>query len=273
MKIAILGAGAFGTALGGILTNNGHVIEYYDPKMGYKNLAEAVNGADFLLLCTPSDVVPQLLPDLPLSVPLIVATKGFLNDGLFVPFNDYMILSGPGFADDIKSSHDTYLTITDDRISQLLESNYMHFDKTNDKAGVLMCGALKNVYAIGAGIMELERNTDEWQNFIDSAADEMRRILTVNGSDATTVNLFCGLPDLKLTCGHPSRNYEFGEKLRLLPNYRPEKTVEGLSTIDRILHGEIKVPENTAILSGLLNTIVVRKNTRRSKKEDNGPKR
>ena len=33
MKIAILGAGAFGTALGGILANKGYDVDYYDSKI------------------------------------------------------------------------------------------------------------------------------------------------------------------------------------------------------------------------------------------------
>ena len=37
MKIAILGAGAFGTALGGILADNGYDIDYYDPKIEKEN--------------------------------------------------------------------------------------------------------------------------------------------------------------------------------------------------------------------------------------------
>ena len=34
MIIAILGAGAYGTALGEILIKNGHNVRYYDPKFG-----------------------------------------------------------------------------------------------------------------------------------------------------------------------------------------------------------------------------------------------
>ena len=34
MKIAVLGAGAFGTALGGILADNGYDVDFYDPDGG-----------------------------------------------------------------------------------------------------------------------------------------------------------------------------------------------------------------------------------------------
>ena len=42
MKIAILGAGAFGTALGGILANKGLDIDYYDSKFEREKLSDVL---------------------------------------------------------------------------------------------------------------------------------------------------------------------------------------------------------------------------------------
>ena len=41
MKIAILGAGAFGTALGGILADKGYDIDYYDSRVETENWKRA----------------------------------------------------------------------------------------------------------------------------------------------------------------------------------------------------------------------------------------
>ena len=49
MKITIFGAGLFGTALGNILEENGHVIEYYDPVKGDKKLTGPRPGDDELI--------------------------------------------------------------------------------------------------------------------------------------------------------------------------------------------------------------------------------
>ena len=243
MKIAILGAGAFGTALGGILANNSYDIDYYDSKVERERLGDVLKGAKMVVLCTPSKAVPYVLPYLPKDKPLIVATKGILSDKMFAEFQDYMVISGPGFAQDIKEQKKTKLTATDKRIVELFETGYLTFDQTTDRCGVLMCGALKNVYAILAGIMDLEKGTGEWKKFIREVIFEMKETLKANGAAAETADLVCGQGDLELTCALPSRNYEFGQILRKNPRAEPEKTVEGILALKRIRRGEIIVPE------------------------------
>ena len=252
MKIAILGAGAYGTALGGILAEKGYDVDYYDAKMERERLSDVITGAKYILLSIPSQAVPYELPHLPKNVPLIVATKGVLSAHCFDEFEDFLVLSGPGFADEIKAHKLTMLTATDKRIIELFGTDYLSFDLTDDKSGVLMCGALKNVYAIEAGLRALRRDSTKWGQYIDATCDEMKTILEANQAKASTVNLACGVGDLKLTCGYPSRNFEFGDKLRRDSNYRPEKTVEGLSTIKRILRKEILIPDGCSIMEGIM---------------------
>ena len=126
---------------------------------------------------------------------------------------------------------------------------------TSDRRGVLMCGALKNVYAILAGIKGLERDTSLWNQYVKDVIDEMRRILAVNEADVSTVDLCCGIGDLKLTCGMPSRNYEYGVILRNNPRYQPANTVERLSAIKRIERGEIRLPSNVPILEEVISAV------------------
>lgn len=252
MKITILGAGAFGTALGGVLAEKGHDIDYYDKCLQREKLSDTIAGAEYIVLCVPSKAAPYLLPDLPNDIPLIVATKGILSDKIFAKFDDYMVMSGPGFAADIKMAKPTKLTATDDRIVELFGTEYLTFDQTKDRRGVLMCGALKNVYAILAGLMGVQPETMERDRFITEVSEEMQALLSANDASADTVNLVCGKGDLDLTCGLPSRNYEYGQKLRENPEYVPEKTVEGLSTLERIVHGEISVPDDSKYLHKIM---------------------
>lgn len=252
MKIAILGAGAFGTALGGILAEKGYDVDYYDTKVEKERLSGVLCGAKTIVLAVPSEAAPHVLPYLPKNVPLIVATKGLMSEKYFVDFKKWAIISGPGFADDIKAAKATKLTATDDWAADLFATSYLTFDKTQDKRGVLMCGALKNVYAILAGFRGLEPGTNEHNKFLNDAAHEMETILGENGANAETVELVCGKADLKITCYFPSRNYEFGRKLKSNPNYRPEKTVEGVTTLKKICRGEIEVPEDTKLLHELI---------------------
>ena len=252
MKIAIIGAGAFGTALGGILASKGYDVDYYDSRIEREKLSDVIEGSKYVVLCVPSKAVPYVLPYLPQDKALVVATKGILSDKTFVKFDDYMVLSGPGFADDIKAGKRTKLTATDKRVEELFTTDFLSFDATNDRRGVLMCGALKNVYAILAGMLNLQPGSKEHERYLAEVADEMRSLLSANGADAKTVDLECGVGDLRLTCAMPSRNYEFGQMLHKNPDAKPEKTVEGVSALKRIKRGEIVVPDTARKMHQLI---------------------
>lgn len=253
MKIAMLGAGAFGTALGEILEAKGFKVGYYDAKMLDNSLSDVTSRANYIVLCVPSSALDELLPEVPKNVPMVVTTKGIMDDEIFENFEDWMAMSGPGFAEEIRQGKPTVMTMTDERVSRLFETDYLKFDYTADRRGVLLCGALKNIYAIGAGYRKLERDSVEWREYITQVVDEMKAILEVNGTEAKTVDLACGVKDLELTCGLPSRNYEYGLKLADDASYLPEKTVEGLSALARVDDGDIVVPESAVILRSIMN--------------------
>ncbi|MBR3324153.1 hypothetical protein IKG24_01260 [Candidatus Saccharibacteria bacterium] len=252
MKIAILGAGAFGTALGGVLADKGYDIDYYDSRLERENLSEVLKNADYIVLAVPSSVAPYLLPHLPVEKPLIIATKGFLDDHNFKNFLDYMVLSGPGFAADIKEGKKTHLTATDERVIQLFTTDFLTFDFTTDSKGVMMCGALKNIYAILAGFLDLKPGTTLHEQYLTEVSEEMKAILSLNEAKPETVELSCGIGDLRLTCDTPSRNYEFGQILKNNPMAKPEKTVEGVTALLKVKNKEIKVPETAKYLRELI---------------------
>lgn len=251
MKIGVLGAGAYGTALGSVMRDNGHDVYYYDPTKGYDDLP-LVLDSDYLFLCAPTEAVLSLLKDLPKDKPLVITSKGFLSDKPFYSFGDYMVLSGAGFADDIKEKKDTRLTVTDNRIIELLQAEYLSFDSTDDCLGVLMCGALKNAYAILAGYLNLTHGSDDWWSYIEDVSEEIRALLTANGADLATFDLACGRRDLELTCGLPSRNYEYGQMMRNNPDAESDKTVEGLTVLEGIGNDEIIIPDTAVHLKELL---------------------
>lgn len=252
MKITIIGAGAFGTALGGVLANKGFDIDYYDTRLEKEPLSVALSGAVAMVLCVPSESAPYVLPHLPKEVPLIVATKGILTDKALSEFSNWMVLSGPGFAEDIKRALPTHLTATDEFVRDIFGTDYLDFDLTDDRKGVLMCGALKNVYAIWAGYLDLKPVSREHRQFLHRVSLEMAEILEFNGARGETVQMNCGIGDLKITCGLPSRNYEYGQRLRADIHAEPDKTVEGLAAIRRIRRGEIEVPASAEYLKKIL---------------------
>ena len=255
MKVAIIGAGAYGTALGGILAENGYDIDYYDPQVEKERLKDTLSGAEAILVCVPSEVVMKLLSHLPKDKFLIIASKGFLSLRPFGEFEDYAVLSGAGFADDIKNSRKVKLTATDKRVVEMFSTDYVRFDTTDDKLGVLMCGALKNIYAIKAGMLRLSPKSKKKENYIYDVVKEMAEILHENGAKPSTIRLACGMKDLILTCGINSRNYRFGVEFSVNSNCKTDQTVEGLSALKRVKRGEIEIPENAKILKGLLEEL------------------
>lgn len=257
MKVAVLGAGAYGSALGRVLERRGNETRYYDPAKFQATLEDVVNGADYILIALPSAALPEILPKLPNDKPIIVATKGLLGMGVFGGFQDVMALSGPGFAEDFEQSGRTIcLTITDRRIRDLFGEEKFSYDKTDDISGVLLCGALKNIYAIGAGYRGLMRDSAEWEAYIREAVSEMGAVLEKNHCRSETAQLYCGEADLRLTAGPPSRNYGYGLLLRSDGRDAPAtQTTEGLSALAQIRKGGAVVPDEAAILRGLMEVI------------------
>lgn len=252
MKVAILGAGAYGTALGQVLLENGYEVQYYDPALKSTTLSDALAGAEVIVVAVPSAALPNLLPILPHEIPMIITTKGILDDSVFASFKDVMVLSGPGFADDIKAHKATLLTTDDPRVEKMFTTSYLTFDSSKDRKGILMCGALKNVYAMLAGMSCLKPGSLDCEIFLTKVAEEMREILKANGASGDTVDLACGKGDLRLTCDAPSRNFKFGQALCLNPKSCPETTVEGLTTLRKIAAGEIVIPKSATLMRDLI---------------------
>lgn len=234
MKITMFGAGAFGTALGTILEGNGHQVEYYDPaKYPDKSLTSAIEGSELNILAVPSSAAPKLMLFLPHNIPLICASKGFLTMASFKPWGtNFAIISGGAFAADLNNQQPSVLTATSPLIEDLFKAPWLSFDETNDNTGVLLCGTLKNIYAIGAGYWGLKYGTPDFDDYINSVLGEMRTIVAANGGRPETVNLSCGLRDLVITCAsETSRNYDFGKKLKADPDFGK-----------KILSGQVKAP-------------------------------
>lgn len=256
MNIGIIGAGSYGTALGGAIEESGHAVTYYDPAKGYDDFNSLIDLSDYIIFCAPAETADEMLPLIPAEKPLVIASKGFLSTEPFDRFEEYMVLSGPGYAADLQARKLTTLTITDEKIRDFLNVEYLKFDFTTDRLGVLLCGALKNAYAILAGFHNLKPGTNEWRAYIDEASLEIKSILEINSADPATFDLACGASDLKLTAAVPSRNYEYGQLLRNDSLAKPTKTVEGITVINKIRDGhEIVIPSTAKYLIELTKII------------------
>ena len=179
MKVSIIGAGAFGQALGKILTDNQHQISYYDPQLFPDiNLDAATYQADVIVVAIPSAFIPDFVatyPDRLKKVPTICATKGLLSANAFAEFTQFSAISGPGFAKEIIEGAPCTLTASAPFAMGLFQNDQITIELHEDLAGILLCGSLKNIYAIGAGYHS--ESTSDIAMFIQHAHFEMKKYL------------------------------------------------------------------------------------------------
>lgn len=236
MKIAILGAGVFGKALGKILTDNGHEISYYDPAV-YPDvdLAAATDGASTIVIAIPSIFLPDFIdtyPDHLKVIPTILASKGLMDIELFDDFPQFSVISGPAFASEIMEGKPATFTASTPYALGLFKNDQISIELFDDPYGIVLCGTLKNIYAIGAGYHSDSMN--DIAIFIERAHNEIANYLHKHGANPHTSDLACGLGDLILTCtNEASRNFTFGKRLKAGEKVgdilNDLKTVEGFS--------------------------------------------
>ena len=220
---------------------NDHEVKYYDPiKFPKIEIEEAVAEAEVIIYAAPASAYKEILPKLPKDVPLILASKGFVSMKPFEKFKDFSVLGGAAFADTIdraikfRKKADEYdpiiLTASSEIPEQLFTMELLKVEYTEDAKGVMLCGALKNVYAIGGGIFMLDEYPGE---YLSEAYYEMQDILLANGCDPDTAMLSCGVADLMVSCTMDGRNFRFGDEIRMHPRSRiePVGTIEGLNVI------------------------------------------
>lgn len=249
MKVTFLGAGAFGSILGKIVEENGNEVKFYDPiKFPKIKLDEAIKDAEAIVYVAPAAAAKRLLPKLPKDVPLICASKGFLSMKPFEEFKNFSALAGAGIADQIKMENPPYgdkfiLTASSELSEHLFTTELIQIEYTKDTLGILLCGALKNVYAISCGLGEDDYRAihAEWQS-----------ILKANGATDLT-KFYCGMPDLLMCVTYGSRNVDFGRALKQHPDVSGLEigsTVEGITVIESLKnYPEFKVPESAKIFN------------------------
>jgi glycerol-3-phosphate dehydrogenase (NAD(P)+) len=131
------------------------------------------------------------------------------------------VLSGPNLAKELAArtitgtvvaSKDPDVTNT---IQDLLQCSYFRVYAGNDMYGVELAGALKNVYAITAGMAAaLGCGHNTISMLITRSLAEMSRYAVTKGADPLTFLGLAGVGDLFVTCTSPlSRNYRVGFEL------------------------------------------------------------
>ncbi|KAI4302459.1 hypothetical protein MLD38_038201 [Melastoma candidum] len=135
------------------------------------------------------------------------------------PRQPFVALSGPSFALELMNKLPTAMVVaTKDKklanaTQQLLSSSYLRINTSRN--GVLHYGALKNVLAIAAGIVEgMNLGNNSMAALVAQGCSEIRWLATKMGAKPTTITGLSGTGDIMLTCFvNLSRNRTVGVRL------------------------------------------------------------
>lgn len=191
----------------------------------------AVIKCDIILLVTPAQYLRATLQNIkdqiPEGKPLVICSKGIeIATGKLmsqvaaedVPHAFISVLTGPTFAADIARDLPSAVTIAGkdkDRIKVLAEqlaARNLRPYVSDDLIGTQIGGAVKNVIAIAAGILEGQKLGESARAaLITRGLAEMARLTSAMGGKKETLMGMCGIGDLMLTCNSmESRNFSFG---------------------------------------------------------------
>lgn len=181
------------------------------------------------------------------------------------------IISGPSFAIDMASNYPVGLSIASiskksiNLIKKALVSDTVKLRETNDLIGVQICGSIKNVIALAAGMLKGMNYPESTQSFlITESLNDIKELIKALGGNPKTCLSFAGVGDLLLTCTSvKSRNFKFGElvgrgaSLEDRNEFLNNNTVEGYYTLKSIYKlvkkKKIKIPIIDVIYKIIIN--------------------
>ncbi len=226
------------------------------------DLEVALRGTEFIVAAVPShgtrDVLTRAAPLVRRGATIVSATKGIEQDTLFrisevveqeLGGNAHVaVLSGPSFAAELARELPTAVSVASrdaaivEQVQAEFRAPYLRLYGTSDVIGVEIGGALKNVIAIAAGVVEgLGLGHNALAGLITRGLAEITRLACAAGAQRETLAGLTGLGDLVLTCtGSLSRNRHVGVELargRTLPDVLAgmKMVAEGVRTTDAAL--------------------------------------
>jgi glycerol-3-phosphate dehydrogenase (NAD(P)+) len=232
--IAILGAGAWGTALANLAAANGHKVKLWS-RHGKETLEAVLQDAQIVLSAISMKGVRTVASQvqacsLSSQTIFVTATKGLDPQTTATPSqiwqaafpdNAVVVLSGPNLSAEIQKSLPaatvvaSNITTAAQKVQLVFSSPRFRVYTNPDPLGVELGGTLKNVMAIAAGVCDgLQLGTNAKAALVTRGLTEMVRIGNFLGAKTETFYGLSGLGDLLATCNSPlSRNYQVGYQM------------------------------------------------------------
>jgi glycerol-3-phosphate dehydrogenase (NAD(P)+) len=203
----------------------------------YTDMARVVSDKDLVVIVVPSHVMRETVHRLEAFISretiIVTASKGIENKSHLtmtgvlkevlskVSETRFAVLSGPSFAREVAANVPTVVTVAskDPNVATFVQhvfaTPFFRVYTVEDTIGVELGGAVKNVIAIAAGIIDgLGLGLNTRAALITRGLAEIQRLGVRVGANPLTFMGLAGLGDLILTCtGDLSRNHRVGQKI------------------------------------------------------------
>lgn len=217
------------------------------------DLHSSVSSADVVFFAIPSSSFRTLATEvrdfLKPGTLLISTAKGIETDSFMLPSQileqqiphcEVGVISGPNLAAEIAQFQITATVVASENVDlcasvqTLLGSKYFRVYANQDRYGVELAGALKNIYAIVAGIAEsLNAGQNTRSVVLTRSLAEMSRFAATLGANPLTFLGLSGVGDLYVTCTSPlSRNFRVGVAMG-----QGETLEQAVASVEQIAEG------------------------------------
>ncbi len=281
MKVAFIGAGEIGQAIAHVISSAPTVeLVMWDKEPGkvpnQPDLNHIAATSEIIFMCIPSWAMRSGLTGLRdaglnSDIALISVAKGIEKDTNqtmdqiiddILPHNQFGLLGGPLLAEEIVADQSgmgvlaTHSQSLSDAAHTLFSNSRVKLEDSVDVHGVAVAGVLKNVYALGLGIvagLNLGHNFQGW--YIREALREMRQGIMALGGQGETAYGAAGAGDLIATgFSTDSSNYQVGKILAEQGSVVKES--EGYASLPQVLR-LLGDTANSQILMQAIKQIVI----------------
>lgn len=242
------------------------------------DMEKVVNDTDIIVMAVPAKYVGNTSKVLnkyyKKKQVICVASKGieqnsclFLYDVIRNNINtpNIVVISGGTFAVDIIKKVPVGFSLASrsnyskEIIAKAMVNDYVKLRHTRDIIGTEICGSIKNVIAIAAGMLDgMGYPISTSTMFITESLHDIKTLIKTLGGDKNTILSFAGFGDILLTCTSvKSRNYTLGRLIgegkskEEVDKYIESTTIEGLYTLYSIK----KLLRNKKIKMPIINLI------------------
>lgn len=280
MKVGVIGAGAWGTALAIVAARGGSDVILWSYDGEYKHFdninmpnnirvtkdMHELNKTDAWLIVTPAayfrDTIKQARIEYD-GQPIIICTKGaesatgqFMSEVLKTQLPecvDFGVLSGPQFAGEVAAGVPTGSTLagTDGALDAGHEIlNQLYLEDSDDIIGTEICGVGKNAVALICGYNKVKAGENERALIFTRAWGEVVNLGMAAGAQMRTFLGLCGIGDLFLSAtSETSRNFAGG--MAIANDMPPQGTVEGIFALQGLIQRAADLGVETPILKDM----------------------